>query len=167
MSTTIEPDKSILKKQRLSLKAQIQRELKRGLSAHQLALAFALGGTIGIMPVIWGTSLICVLIAWLLRLNQVVVQCANYLVYPLHIALFIPWLMGGDYIGGTNLINEDKAQLVTLLKTSPALFFTDFWQVNIQALLLWLLISPLPFLIYYCISRVLANRFERKKASRS
>ncbi len=70
--------------------------LSQGLSAHQLALAVAVGLTIGVLPTIWGSSLICVLISWRLGLNQLAVQTINYLVYPLQLALFVPFAIWGQ-----------------------------------------------------------------------
>ncbi len=69
--------------------------LSQGLSAHQLALAVAVGLTIGVLPTIWGSSLLCVLISWRLGLNQLAVQTINYLVYPLQLALFVPFAIWG------------------------------------------------------------------------
>jgi hypothetical protein len=69
--------------------------LSQGLSAHQLALAVAVGLTIGVLPTIWGSSLICVLISWRLGLNQLAVQTINYLVYPLQLILFVPFAIWG------------------------------------------------------------------------
>ncbi len=70
--------------------------LRQGLSAHQLALAMALGATIGILPTLWGTSLLCFLLAGLLRLNHLTVQTVNYLVFPLQIILFVPFSLWGQ-----------------------------------------------------------------------
>ena len=69
--------------------------LEQGLSAHQLALAVAFGATIGILPTLWGTSLLCFLLAWVFRLNHLAVQSANYLVYPLQLILFVPFSLWG------------------------------------------------------------------------
>jgi uncharacterized protein (DUF2062 family) len=69
--------------------------LSQGLTAHQLALAVAVGLTIGVLPTLWGSSLICVLISWRLGLNHLAVQSINYLVFPLQLALFVPFAIWG------------------------------------------------------------------------
>jgi hypothetical protein len=63
----------------------------------------------GSLRLIWGTSLICIGCASWLKLNQVVVQLANYLMYPLQIALFIPWLLLCDRLFASQLLPEDSA----------------------------------------------------------
>ena len=76
--------------------------LKCGLSPRKLALTLALGSVIGILPVLWGTTLLCVLAAAVFRLNQVSIQAVNYLVYPIQLALFIPFIrMGERFFPGT------------------------------------------------------------------
>ncbi|MBW2519433.1 MAG: DUF2062 domain-containing protein [Deltaproteobacteria bacterium] len=69
--------------------------LHQGLSPRSLALAIALGATIGIFPTIWGTSLLCFALAGLFRLNHMAVQLANYMVYPIQLGLTVPYFWLG------------------------------------------------------------------------
>lgn len=62
-----------------------------GLSPHELSLTLCLGGAIGVMPLAWGSSLLCVAVAASLRLNQAALLSVSFLCYPLQIALFIPF----------------------------------------------------------------------------
>ena len=55
-----------------------------------------MGAAVGLMPILWGTSLVCALLASVLRLNQAVMQAVNYLCYPLQILLFIPFCRLGE-----------------------------------------------------------------------
>ncbi|MDT8421924.1 MAG: DUF2062 domain-containing protein [Desulfuromonadales bacterium] len=72
--------------------------LRQGLSPQGFSLAVAVGITIGILPTLWGTSLLCGLLAWRLDLNQLVVQSFNYLVYPLQISMFVPFALWGQLL---------------------------------------------------------------------
>ncbi|MEI8356154.1 MAG: hypothetical protein WCG31_08710 [Deltaproteobacteria bacterium] len=54
-----------------------------GLSPGKLALTICIGSAVGILPLPWGTTLLCVTLAWLLGLNQAALQSLNYLFYPL------------------------------------------------------------------------------------
>lgn len=136
------------------------KQLKSGINPRDLALACAFGATLGIMPLIWGTSLLCIVLAGFLRLNQVVVQCANYLMYPLQIVLFVPYLILGEQLFDSRLLPEDQAQLLAQIRQTPELFFSHFWQSNLQALLVWLVLSPPVFIIAYQLSRLLAKRVQ-------
>ncbi len=132
-----------LKKIEGLLKAQLQK----GLSHKQLALASALGATIGIMPLVWGTSLLCLFLAWIFKLNQAVVQSANYLAYPFQIMLFIPYLVGGARLFATMHVPQRGSIIMETIQSNPELFFHDFWQLNLQALALWFMTTP----IFFCL----------------
>lgn len=67
-----------------------------GLTPQKLSLTLCLGAATGVMPLIWGTSLICAGLATLFRLNQAAIQAVNYCCYPLQIALFIPLCRLGE-----------------------------------------------------------------------
>ena len=140
---------------RLRLRRLLAEQLQQGLSPHQLALALALGGTLGCMPLLWGTSLLCVLLALRLRLNLALVQLINYLFYPLQILLFIPYLKGGRSLFGADRLPDDLQQFAVLVKSDPLLLFGQFWIANLQGLVLWLVTAPFWFGgIYLLVSRV-------------
>ena len=68
----------------------------RGMSPEAMALSIALGFVLGVFPVPGCPTLLCALAALILRLNGPAVQAVNYLVYPLQLALFAPFMrLGG------------------------------------------------------------------------
>ena len=67
-----------------------RRVLAVGLTPKKLSLTVCLGVATGVMPILWGTSVLCAGLASLLRLNQGAIQAVNYCCYPLQIALFLP-----------------------------------------------------------------------------
>jgi len=67
-----------------------------GLTPHRLAQTLCLGVAVGLLPLIWGTSLICAGLAALLRLNQAAIQTVNYCCYPLQIVMFLPLCRLGE-----------------------------------------------------------------------
>ena len=136
----------------LRLRALIVDQLQQGLHPRELALAIALGGTVGVMPLIWGTSILCIFLAGCFRLNQAVVQLANFLAYPLQIILFIPLLVLGDKFFSTTLLPSNSSQLLDQMATAPGLFFRQFWQANLQALSVWLISTPLLLAVFFCLA---------------
>jgi uncharacterized protein (DUF2062 family) len=70
----------------------------QGVSPRELALTISLGIFIGTIPIVWGSTLICAILAVVFRLNQPGIQAANYLVYPLQLALIIPFYRIGARI---------------------------------------------------------------------
>lgn len=71
-----------------------------GLAPVPLARALAIGALLGSMPLPWGTSLLCLGAALLLRLNPLAVQVGNYAAWPLQLLLAYPYLrLGGACFG--------------------------------------------------------------------
>lgn len=126
--------------------------LKQGASPEKLALTCAVGVVIGILP-IWGiTTLICLALAPLLRINFVVLQLVHYFVYPLQLLLIIPFIKLGTYLFGVNPMPYQLSELTTR-------FSADFWgelkQVGVAISLgvgVWAVVSiPLGFGIYFIV----------------
>ena len=72
--------------------------MSTGLTPRKLALTLCIGAALGIMPLVWGTTLICILLAHLLGLNQVALQSVNYLLYPVQLALLAPFFKLGAWL---------------------------------------------------------------------
>jgi hypothetical protein len=66
------------------------------MTAETIALSVALGMALGVFPVLGCPTLFCALAAVTLRLNLPAIQFVNYLVYPLQLALLIPFFRLGD-----------------------------------------------------------------------
>ena len=136
----------------------------QGASPRKLALMVSLGLIIGIFPMVWGGTLLCMAAAFLLRLNQAGIQAVNYLAYPLQIALFVPFYRLGSrffpwvpktsnavlgHIGGS--MAAEKFMLILL--------------ASLKAAGVWLIMAPLgASLIYFCLlplfTRLQARRAE-------
>jgi uncharacterized protein (DUF2062 family) len=78
--------------------AKIKDALLLGISPRKLALTVTLGFIVGILPLVWGTSLLCAILALRFGLNQACIQAANFLAYPVQILLFLPFYRIGIWI---------------------------------------------------------------------
>ncbi|MDD2539743.1 MAG: DUF2062 domain-containing protein [Desulfuromonadaceae bacterium] len=74
---------------------RFQNVLTCGLTAQKSAQLLCVGFAFGVMPLVWGTSLICIVVAHILKLNHVALQSINYLLYPLQLVLLLPFFMLG------------------------------------------------------------------------
>ena len=79
-------------------RASVKNALLRGISPRKLALTLAIGFVVGFLPVLWGATLLCAGLAFLFRLNQAIIQSANFLAYPVQIAMFVPFYRMGARI---------------------------------------------------------------------
>ena len=63
-----------------------------------MSLAFGLG--IGIFPVLGVSTILCTIVAIVLRLNLPAIQLVNYLAAPIQLVLIIPFVRVGEHLLG-------------------------------------------------------------------
>jgi len=143
----------------------ILRLLRQGTSPDLLAASFALGAVIGVFPLLGATTVVCTALALVLRLNLPVIQLANYLVYPLQLALLIPFVNWGA------ALFQVPPPAMTLQELM-ALFSADFWAtaasflgVFARAAAVWLAASVPVFVVTFAALALLFRRLGRRQTS--
>jgi uncharacterized protein (DUF2062 family) len=134
--------------------------LRQGVSPRRLALALALGFALGCIPIVGLPTALCAMIALAFRLNQPLIQAANYAAMPFQLALIVPLArMGAKLIP----VASDPGLNLALLLHSPAQLLASSPRLVIQlggmagqALLAWLVIAvPVVMLLTYTLTLVL------------
>ncbi len=74
--------------------------LRQGVTPEKIALSIVFGVTLGVFPVLGSTTALCAVAALAFRLNLPAIQIVNYFVYPLQIALLIPFFRVGEKLFG-------------------------------------------------------------------
>jgi len=109
-----------------------------GLTPQKLALTVCIGSALGTMPLLWGTSIICIVIAHIFKLNHVALQSVNYLLYPVQLALLVPFFKLGAWLfpWGPPI----PPHMFSTLLRNPGLFslHTLGW-ITLKSLAAWLL----------------------------
>jgi len=138
--------------------------LLRGVSPRKLALTLAIGFVIGFLPLIWGATLLCAGLAFLFGLNQAGIQAANYLAYPVQIALFVPFYRMGARIfpWGPSLSGDALAKGFKHDWTGNA---TLVFVATLKAIGAWLLIAPPAAILLYLILRPILTRIHTHQAA--
>ena len=72
--------------------------LRRGASPQKLAWSLAAGILIGINPILGSTTILCLALAFIFRLNIAASQLTNHLAYPLQLILVIPFIRLGSRV---------------------------------------------------------------------
>jgi uncharacterized protein (DUF2062 family) len=125
------------------------------MTAETIALSVALGLALGVFPVLGCPTLFCALAAVAFRLNLPAIQFVNYLVYPLQLALLIPFFRLGDRIfrlaPGSSRAQQAGGILDML---TPALHATVAW---------FCVSAPVALLLYLSLIAIL----RRSKAGAS
>ena len=143
--------------------ANVKNALRRGISPRKLALTVTLGLIVGILPLVWGTSFLCAILAFRFGLNQAGIQAANYIAYPLQILLFLPFYRIGAWIfpGGSPLSTDIFR---SGFERDWSGHLHSFTMATCKALAAWsFLAPPTAVLIYFILLRI----FTRMNALKS
>jgi hypothetical protein len=147
---------------RARLKTAVTNVMSQGLSPQKLALSVSIGASLGILPVIWGTSVVCSLLAMRFRLNHLCVQAVNYLVYPLQLALLLPFYRMGAWIFRSGP-SASAEMLGHGIGKNFAGELAGIVVATIKAVAAWLLIAPVVAAVLYF---TLVPIFARMSAAR-
>jgi uncharacterized protein (DUF2062 family) len=113
--------------------------LRRGASPRQLAWSLAVGVAIGINPILGSTTLLCLLVAFVLRLNLIASQIANHLLFPLQLALVVVYLKGGELLFHTGPLPMAGNAFVHAVRHREWSTAHELWTWEWHALVVWLL----------------------------
>jgi uncharacterized protein (DUF2062 family) len=125
--------------------------LRQGVTPEKMALSIALGMTLGVFPVLGTTTALCALAAFVWRLNLPAIQIVNYFVYPLQIALLIPFFRAGEKLFGAPHLPLSITQILATVHASFWGATRFFWTTVWHAAVAWCLIAPLFVVLAYVI----------------
>lgn len=138
--------------------APIRRLLTQGTNPRMIALSLAVGGVVGVFPVLGTTTVLCTLAAAALRLNLVAVQTVHFAMTPVQLLLIIPFVRVGEHVVRATpqpLSINDGLTLVADNAWRAAAVLSD---AILHAVLGWLLLGPLAIAVLYLVLRPLLMR---------
>jgi uncharacterized protein (DUF2062 family) len=143
--------------------------LRQGATPEKLALSLALGLAIGVFPVLGTTTALCALVAFVWRLNLPAIQIVNYFVYPLQIALILPFFRAGEKLFGAPHLPLSVSQIVAAVRASFWGATRFLWTTIWHAAVAWCLIAPLfvalAYLVLVPLLRGVAMRTAKRKTT--
>jgi uncharacterized protein (DUF2062 family) len=125
--------------------------LKQGITPHKIALATALGALLGIAPILGTTIVSCTVAALALRLNLVLIQIVNNLVYPLQLLLLIPFVQAGQWLFRQPPLPLSVSQIVAMVKQDFWGSIVALWSYTWHGAVAWLLFSAIAGPIIYAL----------------
>lgn len=143
---------------RRRLRDPLVAELKQGATPEGLSSSVAVGAAVGILPFLGTTTLLCALAGKLLRLNHVAIQAANLVLYPVQVALIVPFVRIGEAVFGAEAMPLDPAAIVAEFGSSPLAFLAKFGWAGVHAFVGWALVIPAAA---WLLSRLLLPPFRR------
>lgn len=127
--------------------------LRQGATPEKLALSIALGAVLGVLPAIGCNTALCALIALIWRLNLPAIQLVNYFLYPLQIALLIPFFRLGEKVFRATHLPVSVAQIYEMAHTNLWAATKLLWTTTWHAIVVWALLAPFGVaLIYFLLT---------------
>jgi uncharacterized protein (DUF2062 family) len=123
--------------------------LSQGITPEKIALSIALGITLGVTPVLGSTSILCFVAAVVFRLNVPAIQLVNYLVYPLQLALLIPFIRIGEWMFAVQPTRLTLTQIVNMIRENIWTAIDTLWVATLHALAAWLVVGLVASLLMY------------------
>jgi len=136
--------------------------LGQGITPEKMALSVALGVALGVFPVLGTTTALCALAALILRLNLPAIQIVNYFVYPLQIALLIPFFRMGEKLFSAPHLPLSITQIVAMAQASFWGATRFLWTTIWHSIVAWCLVAPVFVAVEYGILVPLLRRVVRK-----
>jgi uncharacterized protein (DUF2062 family) len=132
--------------------------LRVGASPQRLAWSFAAGAVVGINPIVGSTTLVCLAIAFVFRLNLIASQIANHLCFPLQLALALAYLRAGQILFHTGPPPMAAGDLMHIMRLHPWSTAATLWTWEWHAIVVWLLAAAILTPLLAAILHPLLNR---------
>lgn len=125
----------------------IVQQLKQGTSPDKLGWTIGTGVSVGIFPVFGIRGWICLFAGVFFKLNQPLLHTFKGLMYPVHLALIIPFIQMGQWIYGQPSLEISLDALKNEVEKGIWPFWQEFGWVVLRAATAWLLVAPLLLVI--------------------
>lgn len=155
---------------RARVRRVVMAQLTQGVTPKRVAFTIALGALLSVFPVFGVTTALCALAAWLLRLNQPLMQLVNALLAPVHILLLYPYYRFGEKLFGREAAPLlDVKELAERFAHDPQQFVLDYGMVAVGGAVVWaasaLVAVPLMYVVLRPVLEGLARGAKRVRGT--
>ena len=137
--------------------------LRQGVTPEKIALSIVFGVTLGVFPAPGSTTALCAVAALVFRLNLPAIQIVNYFVYPLQIALLIPFFRLGEKLFGAPHLPLSVPQIYAMIHASASGAIRALWTTTWHAIVVWGFLAPIAGIVLYLALVPLLRRLARRK----
>lgn len=132
--------------------------LKEGTSPEKLAQSVAFGFIMGIFPILGTTTIICIALAFVFRLNHAAIQIVNYAAYPIQLTVLVPFIQLGLLMTGSSISSEKIDEVITLLSEDVWGAIGEVGYIVLSGALGWLIFAiPVYAVVYFVFLRIFRN----------
>ncbi len=131
------------------IRGPVVAQLTQGISAGRISLTISLGFTLGVFPILGATAILSAIAAWMLKLNQPIIQAVAALTFPLKCLLLLPFYRAGESLFGVPAIPLSIPMIINRFFEDTGKFFLDYGMTGVRGIIVWALIAPVAGLIVF------------------
>ena len=132
--------------------------LTQGIQPEKIALSIAWAVVLGVFPALGWTTLLCLAVAVWLKLNVPAMQLVNYLVYPLQLALLVPFIKAGEWLFRAPKLAISLPQILAMVKANVWHAVTSLWVATMHAIAVWALVAPVAVWVIYRVLKPVVQK---------
>ena len=140
----------------------ILAQLTQGATPHGLAMSCTLGCLMGCFPLMGTTTLLCVALGIIFRLNHPALQLANYAMGPFQLILIPVYVIVGESLLRLPPTPLRPDLLYQQFMASPYDFFLRYGQAALIATGTWAVLAPLAGVVLYFIFRYFFQKMDTR-----
>ncbi|HEY1765451.1 MAG TPA: DUF2062 domain-containing protein [Opitutaceae bacterium] len=127
-------------------------QLTQGITPEKIALTLAVGSAFALFPILGTTTLLCLMVGILLRLNQPIIQIVNALCTPLHLPVIYGMVRLGNAIFKVPYSHVGIRMMNHMLWDDPKEFFEHFGMTAVHSIAAWAMIAPFWIVLIYVLA---------------
>jgi uncharacterized protein (DUF2062 family) len=130
----------------------IAKQLTQGITPEKIALTLAVGSAFALFPILGTTTILCLIVGIVLRLNQPIIQIVNALCTPLHLPVIYCMVWLGNRIFHVPASHMSIHMMNHMLWDDPRDFFEKFGMTALHAIAAWSIIAPFSITAVYLLA---------------
>ncbi len=143
----------------------IGRQLTQGVSPQRIALTLAAGSAAALFPILGTTTLLCLILAAALKLNQPIVQGINVLCNFIWLPVMLGSIRLGEMITGARRSRPDLTAMSAMLRRHPGEFLHSFGATMAHAVFGWAAAAPIWVAAVYFLTLPALRAATRRNAA--
>lgn len=129
------------------LKESIKNQLTQGATPEKLAQSLSAGILIGCFPLLGFATGLAAVFGIILKLNHIVVQTANYMMYPVQIILIPVYIKVVSLMINVGDVPIRPDLILEAFRADWVLFLKTYSLIGLYAVILWIIVSGVLFKI--------------------
>ena len=130
--------------------------LRQGTSPEMIARTIAVGTTCALFPFLGTTSALNLVVGWILKMNQPILQTLNQLLGPVQLVMILVYVRIGEWIWQDSEHRFSVTEVIEVFRdVSFSEFLSQFGWAGIHAFTAWALTAPVCLAAVYFLFRPL------------